>query len=67
VLYPWKGRHVLCEGAILPYREFVSRTRLTDDAWMKLLDSKECPPCPKWFSPIVSKDNTRQPVPAESE
>ena len=54
VLYPWKGRHVLCEGAILPYYEFVSTSRLTDETWITRLDSPERPSIPRWFAPVVN-------------
>jgi Protein of unknown function (DUF3160) len=53
VLYPWKGKTYFCEGAIMPYYEFVSPTRLTDESWMTMLDSDDRPPIPNWMSPIV--------------
>ena len=54
VLYPWHGRTILSEGAIMPYYEFVSTSRLTDRAWRDMLDSAQCPAIPKWISPVVS-------------
>jgi hypothetical protein len=38
LLYPHDGRDVLTQGAVLPYREFNSRERLTDAEWSALLD-----------------------------
>jgi hypothetical protein len=57
VLYPWKGETILCEGAIMPYYEFVTTTRLTDESWKENLDSKNRPSLPKWITPIVSDQN----------
>lgn len=53
VLYPWKGNTVLCEGAVMPYYEFVTTARLTDESWREELDSKSRPSIPKWMSPAV--------------
>ena len=60
VLYPWQGADVHCVGTVLPYREFVTEKRLTDDEWRTLLDSKDAPPEPAWLVPITS------PVPVSS-
>ena len=54
VLYPWKGNHVLCAGAVMPYYEFTHAERLTRDEWKILLDSEERPTSPKWFQPLES-------------
>ena len=61
VLYPWKGKTVLCEGAIVPYYEFVTTTRLTDESWREKLDSKSRPSIPKWMSPTVSGGDLTKP------
>lgn len=61
VLYPWKGRHVLCEGAVLPYYEFVATSRLTDESWKARLDSAERPSIPEWFAPVVNGGALSQP------
>jgi hypothetical protein len=53
VLYPWKGKDILCVGAVLPYYEFVNNTRLTDSEWKKKLDSNSRPSILKWQEPIV--------------
>ncbi len=55
VLYPWKGETVLCEGAVMPYIEFVAAERLTDDSWKERLDSGNMPLVPKWLSPVISE------------
>ncbi len=60
VLYPWKGETYLCLGAIMPYYEFVSPTRLTDQSWMTMLDSDNRPPIPNWMSPIVKNGHLSQ-------
>jgi hypothetical protein len=61
VLYPWQDKKVLCEGAIMPYYEFVSNTRLTDLSWKVKLDSNQRPSIPKWIKPIVSGNILRRP------
>lgn len=53
VLYPWQGKDVLCEGAVLPYYEFAHPTRLNDAEWKGMLDSRKRPPVPGWFQPVV--------------
>jgi hypothetical protein len=62
VLYPWNGRTILCEGAVMPYYEFVSASRLTDESWKVLLDSDERPAIPKWFAPVVSGGGLSKPI-----
>lgn len=34
VLYPWRGAVVLCQGAVTPYVEFESTTRMTNGEWL---------------------------------
>jgi hypothetical protein len=53
VLYPYKGAEVLCRGAVVPYYEFTSSERLTDQEWLGRLDSKDAPDVPEWIRPIV--------------
>jgi hypothetical protein len=53
VVYPWKGKGVLCKGSVTPYYEFVEGKRLTDGDWRRKLDSDKRPPIPKWVSGIV--------------
>lgn len=54
VLYPWKGKQVLCCGAVMPYYEYPSEHRLTDAEWRDLLDTGHAPPQPAWIRPLVS-------------
>jgi hypothetical protein len=54
VLWPGKGREYLCRGAVLPYLEFTSETRLTDGEFRALLDGPDRPPVPPWLASIVS-------------
>ncbi len=54
VLYPLGGRKVLCRGAVLPYREVISDSPLTDEDWRQQLDSGTAPPLPEWLQPILS-------------
>ncbi len=65
VRYPWQGRDVICRGAVLPYREFVNSTRLTDPEWLGRLTSDGAPPAPQWMSPILGSAGTKPPAPAE--
>jgi hypothetical protein len=58
VLYPWADTEVLCKGAVLPYYEFVSDNRLTDDDWKMILDGSQPPPVPPWLSPIMVNDGS---------
>lgn len=53
VLHPWQGKTYLCRGAIMPYYEFSSPTRMNDTEWKTLLDSENRPNIPEWFAPIV--------------
>jgi len=50
VLYPWRGREVLCIGGVLPYYEFEAAEPLTDVEWKALLDSENAPKPPAWCS-----------------
>lgn len=61
VLYPWKGKTILCEGAIMPYYEFVTASRLTDKSWKERLDSEQRPSIPRWVAPVVSGGDLSQP------
>jgi hypothetical protein len=56
VLYPYGGREVLCLGVVTPYFEFAHERRLTDDDWLKLLDSDKRPPVPKWLTSIYNDE-----------
>jgi len=54
VLYPYKGKEILCIGAVIPYYEFVSSIGLTDEQWEKRLDGDERPESPVWLKPIIT-------------
>lgn len=56
VLYPWRGRELLCTGAVLSYyEEWAPTKRLTDEEWKQKLDSPAAPPPPDWLAPILAK------------
>ena len=56
VLYPWRGKELLCVGAVFPYFEEWSPTlRLTDEEWKQKLDSPSAPPPPSWIQPVLAQ------------
>ncbi|MDF9827801.1 hypothetical protein M2447_001903 [Ereboglobus sp. PH5-10] len=56
VLYPWRGRELLCTGAVLSYyEEWALTKRLTDKMWKEKLDGPYAPPPPDWLAPILAK------------
>jgi hypothetical protein len=56
VLYPWRGRELLCTGAVLSYyEEWAPTKRLTDEEWKAKLDSPAAPPPPDWLAPILAR------------
>ncbi|RKX39822.1 MAG: hypothetical protein DRP64_13675 [Verrucomicrobia bacterium] len=57
VLYPWQGKTVLCEGAVMPYYEFTHTTRLNDADWKTMLDSRKRPAIPNWFNKVLDDDD----------
>ena len=62
VLYPWKGREILCKGAVLQYYEETESTRLTDAEWQTKLDSAAAPALPDWLeaqAPGFKRDKAR--------
>jgi len=65
VLYPYKGGEVLCRGAVMPYYEFPSGERLTDEQWKTLLDSKDSPDVPDWVKPIIGPGMIKPVAPAK--
>jgi hypothetical protein len=54
MLYPTTDGEVFCRGAVLPYYEFRSPTRLDDIAWKQSLDSANPPSPPSWSSALVA-------------
>ncbi|HUX15283.1 MAG TPA: DUF3160 domain-containing protein, partial [Phycisphaerae bacterium] len=65
VLYPYKGGEVLCRGAVMPYYEFPSGERLTDQEWKTLLDSEAAPELPEWVKPIIGPGMLRPTAPTK--
>ena len=53
VLYPWKGKKILCQGIILPYRVVSAPERLTDETWREQLKDGKAAPCEDWLKPLV--------------
>jgi hypothetical protein len=60
VLYPYQGREIACRGAVMPYYEFISTTRMTDTEWQKRLDSDERPENPDWHKSIFAPGDLQQ-------
>ncbi|MCH2375923.1 MAG: DUF3160 domain-containing protein [Planctomycetes bacterium] len=54
VLYSFKGRELLCRGAVLPYYESSHASRLTDAEWKELLDGPSRPQLPEWTHPLTT-------------
>lgn len=59
VLYPWKGKQILCRGAVMPFFDYASGERLTDKTWKDLLDGSSAPAQPEWLEAITSGDAKR--------
>jgi len=59
VIYPWKGQAILCEGAVMPYYEYISSRRLDDVTWKNILDSDKPPNIPSWLMPIIYNKEAR--------
>ena len=57
ILYPWQGKLILCKGAVMPYYEFISDSRLTDSEWKNRLDSGQKPEVPNWIKPVIAKSD----------
>ena len=53
VLYPYGGQDIFCRGAVMPYHEFVSTLKLSQEQWLNRLDSDERPIIPRWIKPII--------------
>lgn len=54
LLYPYDGKLILTHGAVLPYYEFSSGERLTDQAWADLLNTPTAPNPPEWLKEVTS-------------
>ena len=56
VLHPWKGKEVLCRGAVLPYLERHEMEALTDKEWKEKLHDPKAPPIqPAWIAPLLAE------------
>jgi hypothetical protein len=55
VVYPWRGRDVICVGGVMAYHEFEHDTPLTDAEWKTLLDSPDAPAPPAWAAPLYAR------------
>ena len=54
VLYPFGGKVIRCYGAVLPYFEFISSDRLSDDEWNARLADGKLPQYPAWFKNVIT-------------
>ncbi len=54
VLYPWKGKEVLCRGAIVPFYSEPTGANLTDVEWKARLDDAKPPVLPEWMQTLLS-------------
>lgn len=53
VIYPVDGKLYLGRGAVFGYREFLSKERLTDEEWRKMLDEGKDPGAPAWMKEVL--------------
>jgi len=45
---------ILCQGSVMQYYEYDAKpVPLTDEEWLKLLDSPDSPPIPEWLRPFA--------------
>jgi hypothetical protein len=56
VRYPFRGRQILCRGAVLPFFPVKTGETMTDARWKEKLGSDERSPRPEWMAPIQSSD-----------
>jgi len=52
VNYPWKGKTVLCRGAVMTFYSFTAPAPLTDREWQAHLKSQTAPQPPAWLRGI---------------
>ncbi len=57
LLYPYGGKLILTHGAVLPYYEFSSGDRLTDQSWADLLETPAAPAPPDWLRDVTTRPN----------
>lgn len=53
VAVPIKGDVYLTRGAVFSFHEFIHPTRLTDEAWQKMLTDGTNPPMPDWTKSFI--------------
>lgn len=51
LLYPWKGKQILCRGGVMTYYEIKSPKPLDDREWKEMLDFDSPPERPSWALP----------------
>ncbi len=64
VVVPIGGKLYLTRGAVFDYYEFTSGTRLTDEEWQKMLNTKTAPKRPDWTNSFISGTKNEIPEPA---
>jgi len=65
VVVPIGGKLYLARGAVFSYYEFISKNRLTDEEWQKMLKENKQPPQPEWMKNYMDGPKEELPVPKE--
>ena len=53
VNYPWKGKNVLCRGAVMTFYSFMAPEALNDTEWQERLNARPAPKPPEWLEPLA--------------
>ena len=53
VNYPWKGREILCKGAVMTFHSFTTPGPLSDEEWAARLRATPAPQPPEWLKQIM--------------
>lgn len=61
VRYPYRGRQILCRGAMLPFFWVGNGAQMNDAQWKARLDSDERPRRPAWIEPVLSPHIPQKP------
>ena len=56
VNYPWKGKNILCKGAVMSFYSFEADKPMTDTEWEAKLQAKPAPKPPEWLQPLLPED-----------
>ncbi len=56
VNYPWKGKNILCKGAVMSFYSFEADKPMTDTEWDAKLQAKPAPKPPEWLQPLLPED-----------